>query len=66
MKPKLRPGQRWRPNRGPWRYINAIDQDDTEIHWNDMSRDRDHHWCYSEDFQNWIESTNAKLVRRKS
>lgn len=62
-KPKLRPGQRWRPNRGPWRHINDIGCDSGEIHWDDING---YHWCYAEDFQNWIKRTNAKLVRRKS
>lgn len=60
--PKLKPDQRWRPNRGPWRHINGIDGDSGEIHFDDV---KGYHWCYDADFQNWIERTKAKLVKRR-
>ena len=67
-KPKLKPDQRWRPNRGPWRTIYAMKVDDTEVHWNPLGKKAKRyygHWCYDKDFWRWIEETNAKLVRRK-
>lgn len=67
-KPTLRPGQRWRPNRGVWRHINGIGRDSGEIHFDDANKTGltgGYHCCSGTDFQSWIERTKAKLVKRR-
>ena len=63
---RLKAGQVWRPNRGKWRTIQGIGEISREVHYVEGERKwRKWHWCYYQDFQDWIKKTNAKLVREE-